>query len=143
MPVETPTPPVVSIGGEIDLASRDAVTAVLAPFFDGPAVDVVLLTHGVTFIDCAGLAPIHRAALALRRRGGRLRLPAPAPALVRLALLTRCAEELRLTKAQATMALPPRVLAATEPATPTAPATPLALRRHLLPQALADGRSLR
>ncbi|TNM67301.1 STAS domain-containing protein [Streptomyces sp. NP160] len=143
MPLEPTTPSVLSIDGEIDLASRDAVTALLAPFLNGPAPDVVLLTHGVTFIDCAGLAPIHRAALVLRRWGGRLWLPAPAPALVRLALLTRCADELGLTTARATTTLPPRELATTQPATTTAPAAPPPPHEHLPLQAIATCRNLR
>lgn len=143
MPLPPLAPPVLSIDGEIDLASRDAVTALLAPFLDGPEADVVLLTYGVTFIDCAGLAPIHCAALLLRRRGGRLWLPTPAPALVRLALLTRCAEELGLTTARVTTMLPPRELATPEPATLTAPASPPPPHGHLLLQAIAAGRNLR
>jgi anti-anti-sigma factor len=77
---------VITITGELDLVSaerlRDEVTAA------APGGSVVLDLAAVDFCDSSGLRALVDADLQTRAGGGRLRLVAPGPAVLRLFELT-------------------------------------------------------
>jgi anti-sigma B factor antagonist len=65
---------VVTLSGEIDLATRVSLTPRLDALTAGPRPDLVLDLRPVAFVDCAGLGLLCRARNRVAARGGRLRL---------------------------------------------------------------------
>ncbi len=61
-------PPVLRVGGEVDIASADALAAALAEALAAYSTVIVDMA-GVTFIDASGLHVILQAASALNGRG--------------------------------------------------------------------------
>lgn len=82
--VTHPRPDVVlvTLAGELDLAAMDELRAALAPA--GARADVLVDAAAVDFIDCGALRALVEAAGAATAAGGRLRLRAPSPAVLRL-----------------------------------------------------------
>jgi len=62
---------IVHIAGELDLVTAPLLRAVLKSADDDPTHEFVVALPGITFMDCAGLAPLLEAH---SRLGGRLRL---------------------------------------------------------------------
>lgn len=87
----------VTLGGEVDLAALDRLTAVLARA--AGCADVVVDASAVDFIDCCALHPLLAAARAAHAAGGRLRLHDPSPAVV--TLVSWCGLEEHLPTARA------------------------------------------
>ncbi|MFE6520955.1 STAS domain-containing protein [Streptomyces sp. NPDC057794] len=65
---------VVTVSGEIDLRTAQALRERLDPLTAGPCPDLVLDLRAVSFIDCAGLGVLCRARNRVLARHGRLRL---------------------------------------------------------------------
>ncbi|MER6328341.1 STAS domain-containing protein [Streptomyces sp. NPDC001034] len=65
---------VVELYGEIDVAAAPSVAACLDDLTASARPDLVVDLRAVSFIDCAGLAPLCRARNRIARRHGRLRL---------------------------------------------------------------------
>jgi anti-sigma B factor antagonist len=75
----------VELAGYLDLGTAPQLREVLGELLRHPELEEVVLNVGeVSFCDAAGLAPLLKTLLALRERGGSLRLEEPQPALLRL-----------------------------------------------------------
>jgi anti-sigma B factor antagonist len=79
--VEGRLPAIARVSGELDLATVPLLTAALAEVDDG---DVELDCSGLSFIDATGLRAFQIAHEACARRGCKLVLVDPSPALSRL-----------------------------------------------------------
>jgi anti-sigma B factor antagonist len=79
--VEGRLPAIARVSGELDLATVPLLTAALAEVDDG---DVELDCSGLSFIDATGLRAFQIAHEACARRGCKLVLIDPSPALSRL-----------------------------------------------------------
>jgi anti-sigma B factor antagonist len=80
----------VGLAGEIDATSVDRLQTTLFTHIGEGRTEVVLDISALTFIDCAGLTVIRRAAAYAEAAGGSLRLHGrPRPAVHRLLQLTR------------------------------------------------------
>nr|WP_285558394.1 STAS domain-containing protein [Streptomyces hygroscopicus] len=75
---------VVELYGEIDILAAPSVTACLDDLTARGRPDVVVDLRAVSFIDCAGLAPLCRARNRVARRHGRLRLVSDSDRLLRV-----------------------------------------------------------
>ena len=73
----------IRLGGEIDLASRDAVSAALLAC-PTDTLELRVDLAQVTFIDVTGVAVLLAAANNLERRGGSLTLEQPHPRIRRI-----------------------------------------------------------
>jgi anti-sigma B factor antagonist len=94
---ETHGGPVVELHGEIDIATTSLVTAHLDAATRGRRPSVVIDLRAVTFIDCAGLGPISRAARRARERGGLLSLVCDVPRTLHILQLTGLTPPIPLT----------------------------------------------
>ncbi|MET7695907.1 STAS domain-containing protein [Streptomyces sp. NPDC005483] len=65
---------VVTLCGEIDLATAVPLSALLDALTYDPHPDLVLDLRSVSFVDCAGLTTLCRTQNRVRARNGRLRL---------------------------------------------------------------------
>lgn len=72
----------LTIRGEVDLASADALAAALDEF--AASTDVFIDVGDVPFVDSTGLSVLIRQSMRLRQGGGSLHLRRPAPNLRRL-----------------------------------------------------------
>lgn len=79
---------VVQVSGVVDLAAVPHVRRLLQDAMDAGAHTVVLDLPGVRLIDSTGLGMIVWLHKELHERGGRVRLAAPQPAVLRLLELT-------------------------------------------------------
>ena len=79
--VEGRLPAIARVSGELDLATVPLLTAALAEVDDG---DIELDCSGLSFIDATGLRAFQIAHEACARRGCKLVLVDPSPALSRL-----------------------------------------------------------
>ncbi len=79
---------VVVLFGELDLTSSPALTAVLDQAMAATGGDVVVNAASVGFADCAGVRPLHDAALSLAIAGRRLVFLHPSRPMRRLVVLT-------------------------------------------------------
>ncbi|MDK1344667.1 STAS domain-containing protein [Streptomyces sp. 378] len=84
-----PQPPerradVVTLTGEIDLATAQALRTRLDVLTGGTDLDLVLDLRPVSFIDCAGLGVLCRVRNRVLARRGRLRLVSGSPSLLRV-----------------------------------------------------------
>jgi len=62
----------VALRGELDIAERPAVAAVLREALDAGARDLLVDLSELTYLDCAGLSTLVRAALDAHAVGARL-----------------------------------------------------------------------
>lgn len=81
-------PPVVEVGGEIDLATAPILDRHLASLIGPGSPDVVIHLGRVTFMDASGLGVLIRADNLARVHGGRVRLAALPDRLARLLRIT-------------------------------------------------------
>jgi anti-anti-sigma factor len=72
------------LSGELDLATVGAAGALCRAALTTASPDVVVDVAGVTFIDCAGLAPLLELARDVRSAGGHVTLSGAGPAMRRL-----------------------------------------------------------
>lgn len=88
---------IVSIAGEIDLATADTFRDSLSPHLSDPATTLLVcdLTQ-VRFMACSGLSILIDARSALAGRGARLSVVANHPAVLRPVTVTGLGEVLRL-----------------------------------------------
>lgn len=83
-------PPVVRVGGELDLSDRDALVAVVRSVLDtwprpaGTEAEVQLDLSGVSFMDCAGLSAVLRATRVAAEQSVALRVVERSRAVSRL-----------------------------------------------------------
>jgi anti-sigma B factor antagonist len=75
---------VVTLRGEIDLATAVPLSARLDALTCDPHPDLVLDLRRVSFVDCAGLATLCRTRNRVRARHGRLRLVTDSSRLLRV-----------------------------------------------------------
>jgi anti-anti-sigma factor len=88
---------VVSVDGEIDLATANALSDSLSPYFSDPAVTrLVCDLSQVKFLACSGLSILLDAQAALTARGARLSVVAVSPAVLRPLAVTGLMERLRV-----------------------------------------------
>ena len=78
----------LSVIGELDLAAAPKVRQALVTAVQGPAPDVVLDLASVDFIDSSGLGIVIGALKRVWSRGGRLRVVAAQPQVVKVFELT-------------------------------------------------------
>ena len=86
-------PGVLSVCGEVDLSAAEELRRCLHVLARDASATIAVDLAGVTFISCAGLAPLVEAR---RHLGRRLRLSATSPAVDRLLRLTGLAGYFRL-----------------------------------------------
>jgi anti-sigma B factor antagonist len=79
---------VVSLEGELDLASAPELRECLATLAEGGATDIVLDVGGLAFIDSTGLSVLVMAANRTRSVGGSTVLRHPSPSVMRLLEIT-------------------------------------------------------
>ncbi|MFI7404108.1 STAS domain-containing protein [Streptomyces sp. NPDC049541] len=75
---------VVTVTGEIDLATAEFLQEHLDAATARPVPDVLVDLRQVEFFDCSGLRVLCRAESRARERGGRLRIVSDAPGIRRL-----------------------------------------------------------
>lgn len=78
---------VVVLAGELDLATRPAMQAVLGPAGRGEAVELVLDVSRLTFVDVGAVRSWCGLAAVLRRRGGTLVVRDPTRSLRKVAAI--------------------------------------------------------
>lgn len=80
---------VISIAGEIDLATADALRDSLSPHLSDPAITVLVCDLSeVEFLACSGLSILLDAQSVLSARGARLSVVANSPAVLRPVVVT-------------------------------------------------------
>jgi len=79
---------VLAVVGELDLAAAPKVRQAVITAVGGPSGDVVLDLSAVDFIDSSGLGIVIGALKRVRNRGGRLRVVAAEPQVVKVFELT-------------------------------------------------------
>ncbi|MEW2513367.1 STAS domain-containing protein [Streptomyces sp. NPDC046870] len=77
-------PMVVSVAGELDIATAVHTDAILTAATSGTHPEVVIDLRQVTFLDCAGVRPLAAAARRVHEAGGALTLLAGHPMVVRV-----------------------------------------------------------
>jgi anti-anti-sigma factor len=80
---------VVGVAGDIDISTAPALDAYLTDAIIPDGGDLVVDLSAVTFMDACGLSVLLRADSRAAKAGGRLRLAAPTPAVIRLLAITR------------------------------------------------------
>lgn len=80
--------PVVSISGEVDVATAPILRDRLQELAAGGASTVVVDLHQMTFLDSTGLGVLVGALKRCREGGGELRLVAPQPRILKLLDIT-------------------------------------------------------
>jgi len=81
-------PPVMTVRGEVDLASAPKLAAAMSELMDRGHTHVAVDLGPVEFIDSSGLGVLVGALRRLREQGGDLVLRAASPAVVRILELT-------------------------------------------------------
>ncbi|MGB3440322.1 MAG: anti-sigma factor antagonist [Actinophytocola sp.] len=88
---------IVSIAGEIDLATADAFRDSLSPYLSDPATtQLVCDMSQVKFLACSGLSVLLDVQSALSARGGQLSVVANGPAVLRPVKVTGLNKVLRV-----------------------------------------------
>lgn len=88
---------VVSIAGEIDLATADALRDSLSPYLSDPSVTLLVCDMSeVKFLACSGLSILLDAQATLSARGARLSVVANGPAVLRPVTVTGLGAVLRV-----------------------------------------------
>jgi anti-anti-sigma factor len=90
--VQRAAPVQVRIQGELDLATRDVLTAAIGAL--RRRGDVRVDAAGISFVDCIGLASLVDLARTTRASGARFEMASMSAPLARLAALTGAAAEL-------------------------------------------------
>lgn len=82
----------VALAGEVDATNADRLRTTLFAHIDEGRTEVILDISALTFIDCAGVTAVRKAAAYAKAAGGSLRLRGePHPAVHRILQLTRMA----------------------------------------------------
>jgi anti-sigma B factor antagonist len=81
-------PPVMTVRGEVDLASAPKLAAALSELMDRGHTHVALDLGAVEFIDSSGLGVLVGSLRRLREQGGDLVLQSASPAVTRILELT-------------------------------------------------------
>ena len=79
---------VVTLRGEIDIATADRARAYLYNVVDSEPLPVMIDLSGVTFCDAAGLGMLAKVAARARKAGRPVRLVGPRPPLLRIMRIT-------------------------------------------------------
>jgi anti-anti-sigma factor len=79
---------VVSVSGELDIATAEAAYAYLSEVIDSWPVPIQVDLSGLTFCDASGLGVLARVANHARRAGRQLRLTAVRPSLLKIMRIT-------------------------------------------------------
>jgi anti-sigma B factor antagonist len=85
---EPPDGAVVSLEGELDLASAPELRECLGTLAEGGATHIVLDLGGLAFVDSTGLSVLVMAANRTRAAGGSTVLRHPSPSVIRLLEIT-------------------------------------------------------
>jgi anti-sigma B factor antagonist len=80
--------PVVTVRGEIDIATAAEVRAYLWDVVDNEPLSAIVDVSGVTFCDAAGLGMLAKVAAHARAAGRPIRLTGARPSLVRIMRIT-------------------------------------------------------
>lgn len=88
---------VVTVGGEIDLATVDLLRDSLSPFLADPATTLLVCDLSeVKFLACSGLSVLLDAQTTLSARGARLSVVATSPAVLRPVMVTGLRDMMRV-----------------------------------------------
>jgi anti-sigma B factor antagonist len=79
---------VVSVTGELDIATAEQAYAYLSDIIDGRPAPVSVDLSGLTFCDASGLGVLARIARHARQAGRQLRLTAARPSLLKIMRIT-------------------------------------------------------
>lgn len=79
---------VVSVSGELDIATAEQAYAYISDVIDRGGLPVSVDMGGVTFCDASGLGVLARVASLAREKGRQLRLTAARPSLLRIMRIT-------------------------------------------------------
>ena len=79
---------IVSIAGELDIATAEQVYSYLSEVIDGRTAPVTVDLSGLTFCDASGLGVLARAARNARQKGRQLALASARPSLLKIMRIT-------------------------------------------------------
>ena len=79
---------IVSVAGELDIATAEQAYSYLSEVIDGRAAPVTVDLSGLTFCDASGLGALARAARYARQKGRQLALASARPSLLKIMRIT-------------------------------------------------------
>jgi anti-sigma B factor antagonist len=79
---------IVSVAGELDIATAEQVYSYLSEVIDGRTAPVTVDLSGLTFCDASGLGVLARAARYARQKGRQLALASARPSLLKIMRIT-------------------------------------------------------
>ena len=79
---------IVSVAGELDIATAEQAYSYLSEVIDGRAAPVTVDLSGLTFCDASGLGVLARAARYARQKGRQLALASARPSLLKIMRIT-------------------------------------------------------